>query len=406
MDPLQPAGVIEGGKSNYTGKGLILEGGRDRQRTERMPYHLDHGVKWRERAPMGSVTFNMSPDANQDVRLDETDLNLEGRQWGAWSVPMYSYLPVMDSAYRSRNVIDNPTDICYPWIVRHDVFERTPIHMRRGPSFIPEPDPDMVLAAAGHFGGYMERPFILPSEAIRRQNRLLTEWDRLEAEYNKNPDPSIAERIRAIKDALCGYNDMIDETDPELTTPVEAALTMLRGITRQYRDDPAHNPDVIDYYLRMVPDPTAVGGGCSHYEGPGKTVALCLVGYFPDPKDFREYTSIEELAEAYHRLITELRFEGRSHTVSQMVVDEDIQEYALRRERRKFPRLMAEYKPLWTHRKFGPEFGDALKTGQAISESDLTSFGTNLRKRERCTSEEDRAKNFVDDYVCFSQECG
>ncbi|GFE55765.1 hypothetical protein BaOVIS_031690 [Babesia ovis] len=406
MDPCQPAGILEGGKENYTGKGLVLEGGTDRQRTERMPYHLDHGVRWRERAPMGAVTFTIRPDANQDVRLDETDLDLEARQWGSWSRPMYSYLPIMDSAFRSRNRIDNPTDICYPWLVRHDVFERSPVYMKRAPSFIPEPDPDMLLAAAGTFAGYMQRPFILPSEALRRQNRLLTEWDRLEAEYAKNPDEAIAGRIRSIKNALFGYNNMVDDDSPEFTTAVEAAITMVREITKEQRDDPAHNPDVIDYYLRKVPDPTAVGGGCSRYEGPGKTVVLCLVGYYPDPKYFRQYTSIEELAEAYHRLMTEMRFEGNSHTNSQMVIDQDVHDYLLRRDRRKFPSLMAQYAPLWSHRKFGPEFGDALKRGQAVAESELTTFGTRLRKRKRGYSKEERAQNFVDDYACFSQECG
>ncbi|CDR95489.1 hypothetical protein, conserved [Babesia bigemina] len=406
MDPHQPAGVLEGGSANYTGKGLRLEGGCDRQRTERMPYYKDHGVRWRERTMMGAVSFTISPDANQDVALNETDLDLEARQWGSWSRPMYSYLPVLESAFRSRTRIENPTDLCYPWLTRHDVFERMPIHVEHGASFIPEPSPDMVLAATGHFGGYMRRPFELPSEALRRQNRLLTEWDRLDAQYAESQDEEVAERIRAIKNALFGYDNMIDNDSNAYTTAVDTAILLARRLMKEQRDDPAHNPDVIDYYLNYVPDMTSVTGGRSRYRGPGKTVVLCLAGYYPDPKYFREYTSVEELAEGYHRLMTEMRYEGSVHTLSQMVVEDEVHDYVLRGDRRKFPRLMAEYTPLWSHRKFGPEFGDALKRGHRIPESELTSFGTKLRKRRRGCSPEERAENFVDDYACFSEECG
>ncbi|GIX64110.1 uncharacterized protein BcabD6B2_35450 [Babesia caballi] len=404
LDPNQPAGVLEGGRENYTGRGLKLERGSDRQRTERLPYHQDHGVYWRQRVRAGAVSFAISPDANQDVALDEDDLDLEARQWGSWTRPMFSYMPVQESAFRSRTRMENPTDLCYPWLTRHDVFERTPLHHVRAASFVPEPDPDMVLAAAGHFSGYMKRPFVLPSEKMRRQNQLLAEWDRLEAQYAKSPDKTTDDRIRSIKNALFSYDEMVNNDASYFTTAVDAAVELARRLMTAQRDDPAHNPDVIDYYLNKVPSPTAVGGGCSRYRGPGRTVALCLVGYFPDPKAFREYTSVEELAEAYHRFMTELRFEGSVHTTSQMVLDEDVREYLLRRDRRKFPSLTAEYAPLWAHRKFGPEFGDALKPGDCVEEADLTNFGANLNKRPRRKSSEERALNFADDYSSFSEE--
>ncbi|ORM40528.1 uncharacterized protein BXIN_2135 [Babesia sp. Xinjiang] len=405
-DPHQPAGVLEGGRENYTGKGLRLVGGRDRQRTEPMPYYLDHGVKWRQRTQMGAVSFAISPDANQDVRVDETDLDLEARQWGSWSRPMYTDLPAMESAIRSHSRAENPTDLPYHWILSDEIIEHTPVHVASGASFIPDPDPDMYLAATGHFGGYMRRPFEFPRETIKRQNLLLTEWDRLEAQYAKNPDEDIAERIHAVKNALCGYDRMINNDNTSFKVAIDAAITLMRDLTKEQRDDPAHNPDVIDYYLRKVPDPTAVGGGCSHYSGPGRTSLLCLIGYYPDTKAFAQYTSVEELAEGYHRLMTEMRFEGRSHTVSQMVLDDEVQDYVLRGDRRKFPRLIAEYAPIWAYRKFGAEFGDALKRGHTIPENDLTTFGRRLRKRPRGYTEEERARNFVDDYSNFCEECG
>lgn len=95
---------------------------------------------------------------------DETDLDLEARQWGSWGKRMYTYMPVLESAYRSRARIENPTDICYPWLTRHDIFERTPVHITHGTHFIPEPDPDEVLAAAGLLGGYMDFPHEFPNE--------------------------------------------------------------------------------------------------------------------------------------------------------------------------------------------------------------------------------------------------
>ncbi|KAK1940243.1 hypothetical protein X943_000534 [Babesia divergens] len=403
-DPFQPAGVIEGGPENYTGMGLRLKDGRDRQRTEHMPYYKDHGNYWRQRVQMGSVSFSISPDANQDVTMDETDLDLEARQWGSWGKRMYTYMPVLESAYRSRARIENPTDICYPWLTRHDIFERTPVHITHGTHFIPEPDPDEVLAAAGLFGGYMEFPHEFPNERLKKQNQLLTEWDRLEAQYKVDPNEETARRIRTIKNILFHYDEIMDTELNAIKVSAEAAFIHARKAMKALRDDPAHNPDVIDYYIRKVPNPTAVGGGCSRYRGPGKTVALCLVGYFPDPKLLQHYTSIEEMAEGYHTLITELRKEGRIHTNSEMVLDEDVHDYFLRKERRKFPSLMAEYTPLWSHRKFGPEFGDALKKSHRIAESDLTRFGTKLRKRRRMLMEEDRERNFVDDYSFSNDE--
>lgn len=403
-DPHQAAGVLEGGPENYTGKGLRLVGGKDRQRTERMPYHLDHGNFWRQRVEMGEISFCINPDANQDVTMDETDLDLERRQWGSWGRRTYNYLPILESAFRSRKRAENPTDLPYPWLIPHHIYERTPRHVAHGAHFIPEPDPDMVLAATGHFAGYIKPPFAFPRETMKKQNILLTEWDRLEEQYKKTKDESIAERIREIKNYLFNYDEMMKCDSKSFKVAVDVAILNARKFMKEQRDTAALNPDVIDYYLSKVPNPTAIGGGCSHYNGPGKTATICLVGYFPDEKVFRQYTSIEELAEAYHTLMTELRSEGSTHTSSQMVMDEEIRDYLLRKDRRKFPRLIAEYTPLWTHRKFGPEFGDALKPGQKIVESDLTNFGAKLRKRRRGLTAEERDKNFVDDYHFFENE--
>lgn len=55
--------------------GLRLKDGKDRQRTEHMPCYKDHGNYWRQRVQMGSVSFSISPDANQDVTMGESTLS-------------------------------------------------------------------------------------------------------------------------------------------------------------------------------------------------------------------------------------------------------------------------------------------------------------------------------------------
>ena len=42
------SGVIEGGPQNYSGQGLQLPRGQDRQRRRQMSYVQDHGVEWRQ----------------------------------------------------------------------------------------------------------------------------------------------------------------------------------------------------------------------------------------------------------------------------------------------------------------------------------------------------------------------
>lgn len=78
----------------------------------------------------------------------------------------------------------------------------------------------------------------------------------------------------------------------------------------------------------------------SDYQGPEKTVALNLVNYKPMSRKFNAHTSIEEMAETYHRLITENRREGRVHTRTEITPSEENTFYPLRKQRYTLSTLM------------------------------------------------------------------
>ncbi|XP_954785.1 uncharacterized protein TA03200 [Theileria annulata] len=412
LDPYQPSGVIEGGPENYEGKGLELKVGKDRQRTEILPYYLDHGVYYRQRDKGGTVSYDISPIACQDISfciqpysytyywltyfhniivLDETDLDLERKQWGSWHQPKTNTLGYLRSAFRSFIRMENTTELPYPWIKRFDIFEKVPLHRERPSTTIPFPDPDWRLSALDCFAGvYPHHNLPTVEECLVRQKKLLKEWSRLEKLYNKSPDKQLLQEIKEIKFALFGVPDFSDSEDEMLKVVSNIALsrarTMLQLQAYHYYtiinyNDWRKDPETIEYYItRTVEgevDPS------SDYHGPEKTVVLNLVNYRPMSKKFRVHRSIEEMAEAYHRVVTENRREGRAHTRTQMTPNEEHSFYPLRKQRRKFPALEAEYRPIWTNRSYGSEFGDALRKSQKIPEKDLTEFGKALRKRKR-----------------------
>ncbi|EKX73582.1 conserved hypothetical protein [Theileria equi strain WA] len=403
-DPEQPAGILEGGPQNYDGKGLEISHGKDRHRTETFPYPLDHGYRWRQRGRPGAITFFINPDAYQSCAINETDLDLERRQWGSWHQPAYTRMPYILSAWKSSIKHQNAEEVPYPWLTRWDVFERTPVYQKPPPEFIMNPDMDLKLAAVNRFAGYMPRTYERVEEELVKQKKLIREWDRLEALYNETNDQETLNRMNQIKKILFNPPEFEKTDSPVLKAVAEAALIRARNMLRDQANYKPTDPEYIEYHLRKSRPLGSDLAGDSNYTGEERTVVLNLISYHPIGKTFRRYTSIEEMAEAYHIYLTEARREGRNHVMTKAGVHPEYQEYLLRNDRRKFPAIQANYAPIWAHRKFGPEFGDAIRDSQKLPENALSRFGTKLKKRKRRLNKHDRSVNYVDDYHCFEQE--
>ncbi|BAM41530.1 conserved hypothetical protein [Theileria orientalis strain Shintoku] len=403
-DPNQPAGVIEGGPQNYEGKGLALKGGKDRMRTEYLPYYLDHGVRFRKRVSPGSISYDITPIASQDFEHCESDFDFERKQWGSWHQPQVAKTCYLRGAFRSFVEIDNPTELPYRWITRFEVIEPLPLHRRPPTTLIPSPHPDLRFAALNCLGGFLQdhADALTNEQALIRQKKLLKEWNRLERRYRKTRDQKLLEEIKNIKFALFGISETSDEDSEMLRLIIDVGLIRARRILQEQAKNWRTDPETIEHYItrfRNGPlDPT------SDYMGPEKTVALNLVNYRPMSKKFRKFTTIEEMAELYHTLVTEERREGRSHTKTHMATHNEYKQYALRKHRKNFPALEAEYKPIWANRSYGSEFGDAIRKSQKIPEHDLGEFGKPLKRKRRQLTRDERKRNFRDDYGSFNSE--
>lgn len=406
FDPGQPAGILEGGPQNYDGKGLKISHGKDRHRTQIFPYPLDHGYRWRQRGEPGSITFFVNPDANQGCALSETDLELESRQWGSWHQPCTVRMPYILSAWRSSLKCQNADELPYPWLTRWDVFEKTPVYRKNAPEFFSVPDFDIKLAAMDCFGGYIPKNFQFVEEELVKQKKLVREWDRLEALYNKTNDPELLKRMNQIKKILFNPPVFTEIDCPVLKAVAEAALIRARNMLRDQSNYRPTDPEYIEHNMRK---PGPIGSdisGTSDYTGEERTIVLNLISYHPMGHAFRPYTSIEEMAEAYHIRLTEARREGRIHTLTRAGVYPEYNDYLLRNDRRKFPAIQAKYAPIWAHRKFGPEFGDAIRDSQKLPENVLSRFGNRLRKQRRQLTDKDMSANYNDDYSWSEQEYG
>lgn len=453
-DVRKPCGKIEGGLENYDGKGLKLEGGVDRPRYKKMPYYLDHGVEWRKYNAHEMIRFDMDPDGNQDQTFLETEEDLEYRQWGNWNYNSAKETTQLNTAWRDPVLSKDLSNLIYPW--NHKAHENHPIpYGYRGPSgFIPEIRLEWELAARGFFGGYFDDPNWDRIKNYRMTKKLIFEWHELEKakrqiEKKQSCEPNkkktkkknahkekratdqmntnlntatdndmkelerINNRIGKIRMELFGVSSKKKYGSKQIKLINEHALFRAKEILLDYMLDPNHDPDYHLYYLDRQEPMDYEGGGnhrCSEKEIKNKTVVLNLAIYpvKPQHESYSLNMSIEEMAEMYHYFMTEIRGEGRVHNLFEDPVEAKYLCYELKKERTKFPALMSLYKPLWTHNKYGEEFGDSLQQHEHIRKqtNNFSNFAQKwkTKKKQRLTKQKMEEYNFVDDYEYFDEQ--
>ncbi|CRG94117.1 conserved Plasmodium protein, unknown function [Plasmodium gallinaceum] len=398
-DSRKPCGKLEGGLENYDGKGLKLEGGVDRPRYKEIPYHLDHGVEWRKFNQDELIRFDLDPDGNQDQTFLETEEDLENRQWGNWNYNCAKETTQLNSAWRDPVLSKDLSNLIYPW--NHKAHENHVIpYGYRGPCFfIPEPKIEWELSARGFFGGYFDDPNWNRIKYYKMTKKLILEWH----ECAKD-DP----KIDKIKTELFGISSKKKYNSKQIKLINEHALLRAKEILLDHILDPNNDPDYITYYLDRNEPIDYIGGGnhnCSEKEIKNKTVVLNMCIY-PVKQQHESYSlnmSIDEMAEMYHYFMTEIRGEGRTHQSCEDPVEDKYQCYELQDERKKFPALISLYKPLWTNKKYGEEFGDALQEGEKLKFNKFYKFNQKLKlKKKRKLSKKEMEKyNYVDDYEHF-----
>lgn len=87
-------------------------------------------------------------------------------------------------------------------------------------------------------------------------------------------------------------------------------------------------------------------------------------------------------------------------------VEDKFQCYELQHDRKNFPALVSLYKPLWSNRKYGEEFGDALKKEEKINIKNFYHFKRKLklRKKTRYDKRDTDMYNYLEDYENFDEE--
>ncbi|SBT79127.1 conserved Plasmodium protein, unknown function [Plasmodium malariae] len=395
-DSRKACGKIEGGLENYEGKGLKLEKGVDRPRYKEMPYYLDHGVEWRNFNHDEMIQFDIDPDGNQDQTFLETEEDLEYRQWGNWNYNCAKETTQLNTAWRDPVLSKNLTNLIYPW--NHKAHENhiIPYGFPSPTFFIPEPKIEWELAARGFFGGYYEDPNWNRIKQYKIMKKLILEWHEC-----KKDDP----RIAAIKTELFGISSRKKYPSKQIKLINEHALLRAKEILLDHILDPNNDPDYITYFLDRAEPIDYIGGGnhkCPQEEIRNKTIVLnmCVYSNKQQQESYSYNMSIPEMAEMYHYYMTEIRGEGRAHQSCEDPVEDKYQCYELQNERKKFSALFALYKPLWSNKKFGEEFGDALREGEKLHINKFNKFNhiLKLKKKKKLTQEEVNQCNYVDDY--------
>ncbi|CDO64490.1 conserved Plasmodium protein, unknown function [Plasmodium reichenowi] len=401
-DSRRACGKIEGGLENYDGKGLKLEKGVDRPRYKEIPYYLDHGVEWRNFNHDELIQFDIDPDGNQDQTFLETEEDLEYRQWGNWNYSCAKETTQLNTAWRDPVLSKDLSNLIYPW--NHKAHENHIIpYGYRGPSgFIPEPKLEWELAARGFFAGYFDDPNWNRIKYYRITKKLILEWH--EADKNST-------KIDKVKSELFGITSRKKYTSNQIKLINEHALLRAKEILLDHILDPNNDPDYITYYLDKHEPIDYIGGGnhkCSEEEIKDKTVVLNMCVY-PVKQQHETYSSnmsIPEMAEMYHYYMTEIRGEGRINNLSEDPVEDKFQCYELQHDRKNFPALVSLYKPLWSNRKYGEEFGDALKKEEQINIKNFYHFKRKLklRKKTRYDKRDMDMYNYLQDYENFDEE--
>ncbi|VUZ95184.1 conserved protein, unknown function [Plasmodium vivax] len=407
-DVRRPCGKIEGGLENYDGKGLKLEKGVDRPRYNKIPYYDDHGVEWRNINQDELIRFDFLPDGNQDQTFLETEEDLEHRQWGNWNYNSSKETTQLNSAWRDPVLSRSLTNLIYPWNHKAHENHAIPYGYSSPALFIPEPKIEWELAARGFFAGYYEDPNWSRIKYYKQTRKLILQWHDESKNNGGEKDSRVMDRIKM---ELFGMTTKKRYPSKQIKLINEHALLRAKEMVLDHLLNPSGDPDYITYFLDRHEPIDYIGGGnhhCSEEEIKDKTVVLNMCVY-PVKQRHETYSSnmsISEMAEMYHYYMTEIRGEGRSHQSCEDPVEDKYQCYELQKQRDQFPALVSLYKPLWTNKKFGDEFGQALREGEKVRLDQLRTFNRKLRvkRRSKLTPEQRDAYNYVDDYSCVDDQ--
>ncbi|VWU50320.1 conserved protein, unknown function [Hepatocystis sp. ex Piliocolobus tephrosceles] len=446
-DKRRSCGKIEGGLENYTGHGLQLEKGKDRQRYEHIPYYDDHGVEWRNiNKETDIMSFDIQPDGNQDVSFLETEEDIENRQWGNWNYSCSKETTQLNSVWRDPVLSKDLSNMIYPWTHKSTENHIIPFGFPTATTFIPDIKIEWELAARGFFGGYFEDPNYNRIKFYKIMKKLILDWHQLSQlnEINKSKQnqeestkkkkkkkteqlllteiTNITKKIDKIKIDLFGtsgniFNKKINGAK-QIKLINQHALLRAKNILLDHILNPNNDPDYIKYYLDKHEPLDYIGGGnhkCTEEEIKDKTIALNMV-VFPMKQQIDSYSynmSISEMAEMYHYYMTEINGQGRSHQTFEDVVEDKYLCYELKEERKKFPALVSLYKPLWTNIKYGEEFGQAITPSHKLELHKLNKFMTKLKKKKKIYINLDKQSsdshdhdqyNYIDDYAYVDEE--
>ncbi|PFH35424.1 hypothetical protein BESB_063110 [Besnoitia besnoiti] len=413
----KPAGLIDGGPAVYDGLGTTLPMNplaKDRQREKAFPQHLDHGVRFREAVDRPHrIIYDRIPCGNSDVYYGETDIDLEERLWGAFHHTRATEEGFPDSGWRDILPQYDMSEMPNPWTHTKGEFIEMPYNSRDPSAGPPVAPIEFDLAAAGRFGGYFLDPGWTRHFDYVEQYNEMKRWQEDEAGAADTTDeaPEEGEKKKRKKQRK---SQLLDK--PMFREAYERGQLLIKSRYEDIRNHPVYKKaiyegatheaasiaanrateeTIVDMWrgIDVAADLPKVGrydheggGKWNCEDGEGQTIAINMFGEdivphancYMSPK-----MTTEEMAELWHYWMTESHREGRyTDFHSEIGCYSDI-EYEDRNYRKKFPRLMALYRPLWTHRKFGDEFGDALRPDEAPSDDVLTQFGAPLMSSSR-----------------------
>ncbi|SJK85989.1 conserved Plasmodium protein, unknown function [Babesia microti strain RI] len=386
-DPNNPSGVFMGGPQNYTGMGLQLTG-LDRHRVVPRPYVQDHGHRWREKVEPGTISFDISPDCNQEVKINEDEMDLERRTWGSWSQPGTTIKMNFDNAFRGYNTHENDYELLYPISSKYEDMQTWPLYYDKPSTTVPVPEIEWILAALGRFIGYISDPNWSTDRLLSKQKRLLREWDEEEELWKKTRKTIHLKRIEHIKNMLFSPNSAImgintgnrkgSENKIEKLCQ-EVAMENSRRILKQQLTVKECDPDYLRKIYNRI-DVSFEAGSADCPEAECKTECINVVAYTPYemPNSWFENMTVEEMAEAYHQYMIEIRGHGRHYLMDEIPGEDRDMQYSLRNDIYKFPRLAAEYRPIWANKKFGEEFGDAIHDQHLVPIQTMSTFGSKI----------------------------
>ncbi|KEP63277.1 UNVERIFIED_CONTAM: hypothetical protein HHA_297320 [Hammondia hammondi] len=425
----KPAGVIDGGQALYDGMGTTLPLNplaKDRQRGEARPKHLDHGVLFRESFDRPHrIIFDRIPCGNSDVYYGETDLDLEERLWGAFHHKRATEEGFPDTGWRNILPQYDMSEMPNPWTHTKGEFIEMPYNSRD-----PSPGPPVApiefdLAAAGRFGGYVLDPgWTRHFDYVEQYNEMQRWLQEEEEEREEGEDEAQAEGAAEGEAEGAGVStgekkkkkkrkrrrpQLLDK--PMFREAYERGQLIIKSRYADIRNHPVYKKAIYEGAThhsaciaaeRATPEtildiwkgkeiasdlPKAAGydheggGKWNCEDGEGQTIAINMFGEdivphancYMSPK-----MSTHEMAEMWHFWMTEAHREGRyTDFHSEIGCYSDI-EYEDRLLRKRYPRLMALYRPLWCHRKYGDEFGDAVRPDETPSDEVLSAFGAPL----------------------------